>query len=130
MGSVLVCLQFDCFLCLYTYSVFFFSGLSIHLLIAIFAHLCSYEMTWGSTGKEVEKSTYLIEVIKIFRQFWLSLLICTLLVIMMIIFNSNLIPFTWQIQGWNWPLIIPLVLVVGCHVMLPVCLPSHICFYS
>ena len=118
------------FVLAHIYSFFFFGGLSIHLSTAILAHLCSYDMTWGSTGKEVEKSTFWIEVPRIFRRFWLSLLICTLLVIMMIIFNSNLVPFTWQIQLWNWALILPLAMVAGCHIMLPVRLPSHICLYS
>ncbi|KAF5376599.1 hypothetical protein D9757_009590 [Collybiopsis confluens] len=33
---------------------FFFGGLSIHLSTAILAHLFSYDMTWGSTGKEID----------------------------------------------------------------------------
>ena len=38
----------------------------------------------------------------------------------MIIFTTNAVPFEWQIPGWNWALIIPLSLVVGCHILLPV----------
>jgi hypothetical protein len=120
-------------------SVFFFGGLSIHLSTAILAHLCSYDMTWGSTGKEVEKSTFWIEgkrsislrilsgtnidvflVPRIFQRFWLTLLICTSLIIMVVIFTTDLIPFEYQIAGWNWSLIIPLALVIGSHMMLPV----------
>ena len=39
---------------------------------------------------------------------------------MMIIFTTDVVPFGWQIQGWNYALIIPLSLVVGCHILLPV----------
>ena len=39
---------------------------------------------------------------------------------MMIIFTTDVVPFEWQIPGWNWALIIPLSLVVGCHILLPV----------
>ena len=39
---------------------------------------------------------------------------------MMIIFTTDAVPFEWQIPGWNWALIIPLSLVVGCHILLPV----------
>jgi hypothetical protein len=46
---------------------------------------------------------------------------------MMIIFTTNVVPFEWQIPGWNWALIIPLSLVVGCHILLPV---SLIIFFS
>ncbi|KAG6878989.1 hypothetical protein C0992_006047 [Termitomyces sp. T32_za158] len=41
--------------------VFFFGGLSIHLSTAVLAHMFSYDMTWGSTVKEVERSTFWIE---------------------------------------------------------------------
>ncbi|KAG6816081.1 hypothetical protein H0H93_008560 [Arthromyces matolae] len=41
--------------------VFFFGGLSIHLSTAILAHMFSYDMTWGSTVKEVERSTFWLE---------------------------------------------------------------------
>ena len=39
---------------------------------------------------------------------------------MMVIFTTDVIPFEWQIPGYQWALIIPLSLVVGCHILLPV----------
>ena len=39
---------------------------------------------------------------------------------MMVIFTTDVVPFEWQIPGWNWALIIPLSLVVGCHILVPV----------
>ncbi|KAK0192967.1 glycosyl transferase family group 2-domain-containing protein [Armillaria mellea] len=68
--------------------LFFFGGLSIHLSTALLAHMFSYDMTWGSTGKEVEKSTFWIEVPRILKGFWLSFVICFALIIMMIVFAS------------------------------------------
>ena len=41
---------------------------------------------------------------------------------MMIVFTTELVPYDLQILGWHWALIIPLALVVGCHLLLPVCL--------
>ena len=35
----------------YTFSFFFFGGLSIHLSTALLAHLFSYNITWGATKK-------------------------------------------------------------------------------
>ncbi|KAK7037791.1 hypothetical protein VNI00_010752 [Paramarasmius palmivorus] len=99
--------------------VFFFGGLSIHLSTAILAHMFSYDMTWGSTGKEVEKSTFWIEVPRILRNFRLSFTICIAIIAMMIIMSTDLIPFEYQIPGWNWALIIPVSLVVGCHALVP-----------
>jgi len=54
---------------------FFFGGLSIHLSQALLAHLFSYNITWGATKKEVERSNFFIEVPRILRRFWLSLVI-------------------------------------------------------
>ncbi|KAF9262377.1 hypothetical protein L218DRAFT_960195 [Marasmius fiardii PR-910] len=110
--------------------LFFFGGLSIHLSTAILAHLVSYDMTWGSTGKEVEKSTFWIEVPRIIKGFKLSFTICFLVIFMMVIFTTNAIPFEWQIQGWNWPLIIPLSLNIGCHIGLPIILNPWLMKFS
>jgi cellulose synthase/poly-beta-1,6-N-acetylglucosamine synthase-like glycosyltransferase len=40
---------------------FFFGGLAIHVSIALLAHLFSYNITWGATAKEVERSTFWLE---------------------------------------------------------------------
>ncbi|KIK60091.1 hypothetical protein GYMLUDRAFT_244535 [Collybiopsis luxurians FD-317 M1] len=110
--------------------LFFFGGLSIHLSTAILAHLFSYDMTWGSTGKEVEKSTFWIEVPRIIKNFKVSIVICLMLIAMMVIFTTDAVPFEWQIPGWNWALIIPLSLVVGCHLMLPIALNPWLMKFS
>ena len=93
--------------------------------------------TWGSTGKEVERSSFWIEgtfhgltlvhaltdfrpVPRIWRNFKLSFTICFACIAMMVIFTTNLVPYEWQIPGWEWALVIPLALVVGNHILLPV----------
>jgi hypothetical protein len=107
-----------------------------------------FSRTWGSTGKEVERSSFWIEggffllcrhvslvdiwrsfclilsVPRIWQRFKLSFIICFAAIAMMIIFTTNVVPFEWQIPGWNWALIIPLSLVVGCHILLPVSLTN------
>jgi len=110
--------------------VFFFGGLSIHLSTAILAHMFSYNMTWGSTGKEVERSTFWIEVPRIWERFKLSFIICFLIIAIMVIFTTKLIPFEWQIPGWEWALIIPLALVVGSHLLLPIVLNPWLMIFS
>ncbi|KAF7335514.1 hypothetical protein MVEN_02205200 [Mycena venus] len=110
--------------------LFFFGGLSIHLSTAILAHLFSYDMTWGSTVKEVERSTFWIEVPRIWQRFKLSFIICFAAIIMMIVMQSNAVPYEWQIPGWNWALNIPLSLVVGCHILLPIALNPWLMIFS
>ncbi|KAJ7651191.1 glycosyl transferase family group 2-domain-containing protein [Roridomyces roridus] len=110
--------------------LFFFGGLSIHLSTAILAHLFSYNMQWGSTVKEVERSTFWIEVPRIWHNFKLSFLICFSAIVMMIVFASDAVPFEWQIPGYNWSIIIPLSLVVGCHILLPIVLNPWLMIFS
>lgn len=57
---------------------------------------------------------------RIWQRFKLSFIICFLCIAMMVIFTTNAVPFEWQIPGYQWALIIPLSLVVGCHILLPV----------
>lgn len=110
--------------------LFFFGGLSIHLSTALLAHLFSYDMTWGSTGKEVERSSFWIEVPRIWERFKLSFIICFACIAMMIIFTTDVVPFGWQIEGWNYALVIPLSLVVGCHILLPIVLNPWLMIFS
>ncbi|KAG5636255.1 hypothetical protein H0H81_008634 [Sphagnurus paluster] len=57
---------------------------------------------------------------RIWERFKLSFIICFLCIIMMAVFASDAVPFEYQIAGWNWALVIPLSLCVGCHILLPV----------
>jgi len=59
------------------------------------------------------------------KRFWLSFMISFAAIIMAIVFTTDLVPYEWQIPGWNWALIIPLSLVAGCHILLPVCDIQH-----
>ncbi|KAJ6542316.1 glycosyl transferase family group 2-domain-containing protein [Mycena vulgaris] len=99
----------------------FFGGLSIHLCTAILAHVFSYDMTWGSTAKEVKQSNFWIEVPRIWKNFRLSFIVCFTGISMMVLFTSNLVPLEWQIQA-NYALSIPVCLVIGCHIGLPIIL--------
>ncbi|KAJ6477602.1 glycosyl transferase family group 2-domain-containing protein [Mycena sanguinolenta] len=110
--------------------MFFFGGLSIHLSTAILAHLFSYDMTWGSTVKEVERSTFWIEVPRIWQRFKLSFIICFAIIIMMIVMQSNAVPFQYQIPGYQWAFNIPLSLVVGTHILLPIVLNPWLMIFS
>ena len=101
-------------------SFFFFGGLLIHLSQALLAYLFSYNITWGATKKEVERSNFWLEIPKILKRFWLSFAICAVLVVMMIVFSTELLPPAWQVPSWNWAVIFPLALVVGCHFLIPV----------
>ena len=93
------------------FSFVFFGGLSVHISQAILAHLLSCNITWGATKKEVERSNFWMEVPKILKRFWLSLVISTLCIIAVVVFSTKFIPPEWRIETSSWSLILPLVYV-------------------
>ena len=84
----------------------------------------SYNITWGATKKEVERSNFFIEVPRILRRFWFAFAISFACFAAMVIFSlENVVTPDWLIPGSYWAVIFPLSLVGGCHVLFPV---SHV----
>ncbi len=72
----------------------------------------SYDITWGATKKEVERSNFWQEVPKIIKRFRVSLVISFVMVVVMIVFTTSAIPIGWRIFGWDWAVIVPLACVL------------------
>lgn len=111
-------------------SFFFFGGLSIHLSQALLAHLFSYNITWGATKKEVEKSNFWLEVPKIMRRFWLALVVSVFIAVAMGVLASDVVPRGWQILGLDWAVVFPIAITIGCHVLYPVVLNPWLMIFS
>ncbi|KAH8096816.1 glycosyl transferase family group 2-domain-containing protein [Cristinia sonorae] len=109
---------------------FFFGGLSIPLSVAILAHLFSYNITWGATKKEVERSNFFKEVPKILKRFWFSFLVSIVLIAGMIIIATPLVPVEWRVDGSGWAIIFPLALTCGCHILFPIILNPWLMIFS
>ncbi|KAI0267998.1 glycosyl transferase family group 2-domain-containing protein [Russula aff. rugulosa BPL654] len=109
---------------------FFFGGLSIHLSQALLAHLFSYNITWGATKKEVERSNFFIEVPRILRRFWLALIISFLMIVMIVVFSIDLLPPGWQIPVVNWAVVFPVAVVAGSHILFPIVLNPWLMIFS
>jgi hypothetical protein len=105
------------------FSFFFFGGLGIHLSQALIAHLISYNITWGATKKEVERSNFWLEVPKILRRFWLALIISFIIAVAMVVLSTSAVPIGWRILSWDWAVIFPLAITLGSHVLYPVSCP-------
>lgn len=82
--------------------------MSIPVSQAILAHLFSYNISWGATKKEVERSNFFKEIPKIFRRFWFPLLVSSLILIGIVIVSTPLVPLEWRINGSGWAVIFPL----------------------
>jgi len=109
---------------------FFFGGLSIPLSQAILAHLFSYNMTWGATKKEVERSNFFKEVPKIMKRFWFSLLVSVIIIAGMIVCATSLVPLGWRVNGSAWAVIFPLAVGAGCHILFPIILNPWLMIFS
>ncbi|KAI0764208.1 glycosyl transferase family group 2-domain-containing protein [Trametes elegans] len=109
---------------------FFFGGLSIHLSQALLAHLFSYNITWGATKKEVERSNFWLEVPKILKRFWLALVLSVAMGVAMIILATDAVPVGWRIFSWDWAVILPLAIVAGCHIAYPIVLNPWFMIFS
>ncbi|KAL9708789.1 hypothetical protein Ac2012v2_007943 [Leucoagaricus gongylophorus] len=103
---------------------FFFAGLSFHLSTALLAHIFSYNITWGATAKEVERSNFFQEVPRMLKRYWPTFLVCLILIAGMIIMATPIVPPEWQVTGDSWAVILPLVITVGGHILFPVSIPS------
>ncbi|KAI0684990.1 glycosyl transferase family group 2-domain-containing protein [Cytidiella melzeri] len=109
---------------------FFFGGLSIPLSQAILAHLFSYNITWGATVKEVERSNFFKEIPKIAKRFWFPLIVSIVIIAGVVIVSTSLVPIQWRIGGEGWAVIFPLVLVCSCHILFPIVLNPWLMVFS
>ena len=80
----------------------------------------SYDIQWGATKKEVERSNFWLEGPKIVKRFWLALLICGALCAMMVVLSTDAVPIGWRVFGFDWAVILPLAITAGCHILFPV----------
>ncbi|KAI9349442.1 glycosyl transferase family group 2-domain-containing protein [Zopfochytrium polystomum] len=105
----------------------FFSGLSFHVSLALVSHLVGYNMTWGSTAKELENSNFFKEVPKVFWGYKRMYLIFILLTVMMPVL-VYVPPAEWTINGLT--LVLPASLVFGGHLLLPIALNPSLMTFS
>ncbi|KAJ7020193.1 glycosyl transferase family group 2-domain-containing protein [Mycena alexandri] len=110
--------------------ILFFSGLSIHLATALFAHMFSYDMAWEATSKEVERANFWIEVPRIWKRFKLLYFICFVLIVAMVVLSLPVVMFTWQTPGTSWTVTIPLAVVTGGHMLFPLVLNPWLMIFS
>ncbi|EIN04520.1 hypothetical protein PUNSTDRAFT_108306 [Punctularia strigosozonata HHB-11173 SS5] len=109
---------------------FFFGGLGLHLSIALLAHMFSYNITWGATKKEVERSNFFLEVPRIFKRFWFAFAVSLTFIAGIAILASPLVPADWAIPGEDWSLIMPLVISTASHILFPIVLNPSLMVFS
>ncbi|PVF91458.1 hypothetical protein CPB86DRAFT_329264 [Serendipita vermifera] len=108
----------------------FFGGLSINLSKAMLAHMFSYDISWGATKKEVDRSNFFMQVPKIFKRFRVALVLSVITLAGIIILATPLVPMEWAISKDNWSVIVPITLNVGCHILYPITLNPDLMVFS
>ncbi|KAJ3205138.1 hypothetical protein HDU67_009087 [Dinochytrium kinnereticum] len=114
-------------ICWMPFFAVFFSGLSFHVSLALVSHLIGYNMTWGTTAKELESSNFFKEVPKVlsgYKRMYILFLLLTIMLPVMVYVP----PIEWAISGVT--LIVPAVLVFGGHLLLPIALNPSLMTFS
>ncbi|KAH8786192.1 glycosyl transferase family group 2-domain-containing protein [Hyaloscypha finlandica] len=109
--------------------VVFFGGISLHISQALLCHMFGIDMSWGATAKEVEFSNFFIEIPKVAKTFKYTIALSFLTIAAMAIMaKAGFIPWSWNID--QFVAIFPLVMLCGCHLMLPVALNPGLMTFS
>lgn len=98
---------------------------------ALLAHLFSYNIQWGATKKEVERSNFFLEIPKIIKRFRVALILSILSVVMIVILSLKVVmPLAWIIDGKDWSVVFPLALTIACHILFPIVLNPWLMVFS
>jgi len=83
----------------------FMGGISLHISQALLCHLFSIDMSWAATSKEVENTTFFMELPKVFKKFKLTFVYCIVCSGAMIA-CAVAVPAEWRITSITtiWPL--------------------------
>lgn len=106
-------------LCWAPFYTIFLGGVSLHLSQALLCHFFDIEMRWGATSKEAEDIVFGTEVLRIFKKFKGTFLIC-LLSIAGMVYLAVFAPYNWHIR--HFVSIFPLGMLVVCHLLMPLTL--------
>ncbi|PBP22111.1 hypothetical protein BUE80_DR006943 [Diplocarpon rosae] len=106
----------------------FLGGLSLHVSQALLAHMFRIDMTWGATSKEAEFSNFFIEVPKVLKKFWGSMVFSLVGIAGMVVLSTDLVPDDWQIT--DFVAILPMATITASHLLLPLALNPALMTFS
>jgi hypothetical protein len=92
--------------------------------------LFSYNIQWGATKKEVERSNFFLEVPKILSRFRVALVCAFVVTGGMITLMLPVVPVEWRVPYTVWSVIVPLAIVVGSHILYPIVLNPYLMVFS
>ncbi|KAF2186273.1 hypothetical protein K469DRAFT_573231 [Zopfia rhizophila CBS 207.26] len=107
--------------------VIFLGGISLHVSQALLSHMFGFDMSWGTTAKEVENISFFEEIPRVIKKFKFTFLFCILSTAMMIAF-AIVVPPMWRITFFTpiWPL----GSVILSHLLLPIVLNPNLMLFT
>lgn len=102
-------------------TVAFFSGLAFHIMLALFAHLIGYNMTWTTTNKDFRESS----IGQVFRRFKNVYIVSFLGICAITLLCSPLLDVKWRIDpavAEGMSALIPPLIMLFFHVGFPLLL--------
>ncbi|KAI9743921.1 MAG: hypothetical protein M1818_002655 [Claussenomyces sp. TS43310] len=105
----------------------FLGGVSLHVSQALLSHFFEIDMSWGATGKEVERTTFFEEMPKLLKKFKYTFIFCIFATALMIC-GATIFPVFWRINDFE-P-IYPLAVVVVSHFLLPIALNPALMMFT
>ena len=106
----------------------FFSGLSFPITASLVCHMLGINMTWGATGKTVEKSNFFLQVPRIWAKFKWQITLSVTVLAGMIVSTTKVIPMAYRVS--NLEAIIPLSLAYSAHLLWPFALDPYFTTFS
>lgn len=105
----------------------FLGGVSLHVSQAILSHMFSVDVSWGSTSKEAENTTFFVEAPRVLRKFKGTFAFCVGAAAMMGTL-AWVVPYFWRIRLFIsiWPL----ATIVFGHFFLPLALNPGLMLFT
>ena len=81
----------------------------------------SYDIQWGATKKEVERSNFFIEVPRIIKRFRIALGLAVTMITAAIVLATGVVPPEWRMPPKEcWAILLPLMVNCISHILFPV----------
>ncbi|KAF8452283.1 glycosyl transferase family group 2-domain-containing protein [Boletus edulis BED1] len=73
-----------------------------------------------------------LEVPKIWRRFRMALVLSILMAAAIIVLSTtvNAVPVGWQVDAQHWAVVLPLAIIVGCHILFPIVPNPRLAIFS
>ncbi|UZJ55644.1 hypothetical protein CBS101457_004964 [Exobasidium rhododendri] len=110
------------------FMVVFFGGLSYHVSTALLSHIFSFNMTWGSTLKDIDLTNFFHEAPLILKRHYRVFGFSMLLIAGLAILAADFVPLEWRVSSFT--VLFPAFLIYAFHILFPIVLNPNLIRFS